>query len=157
MTNDKMPDVIKYLLGEGSLEGFCFPDFPDNGEKYKKRYWWRKHLREAWAARTDLCARPEKNSPQTTSAAQVATCAEAGAPAVPVDVQDGGANKDEALRVALEALKSAREELYGCHSHCDPETSNDSDAVAYRDCKEAIAQIEAVLRGDISQNQGKDI
>lgn len=42
------PDVIKYLLGLGSLDGFTFPDFPDNGEVYKHRYWWRTALRDAW-------------------------------------------------------------------------------------------------------------
>lgn len=57
MTTDKpageMPEVIKFLLGEGTLDGFTFGQFPDNGEKYKRRYWWRKALREAWAARAD--------------------------------------------------------------------------------------------------------
>lgn len=50
----EMPDVIKYLLGEGPLDGLHFPDFPDNGEKLKRRYWWRKHLREAWQNREAL-------------------------------------------------------------------------------------------------------
>ena len=46
-----------------------------------------------------------------------------------------------ALEVALEALKGAIEELYECHSHCDPETSDNSDAVAYRECKQALKRI----------------
>ena len=57
MTPDKpageMPDVIKFLLGEGTLDGFTFGQFPDNGEKYKRRYWWRKALRDAWGIRAD--------------------------------------------------------------------------------------------------------
>ncbi len=52
----QMPDVVLYLLGEGRLEGHTFPDFPDNGEKYKRRYWWRKHLRDAWQTRTPQAA-----------------------------------------------------------------------------------------------------
>lgn len=50
---NKMPDVINYLLGEGEFEGFRFPDFSDHGEKYKRRYWWRKALRKAWADLSD--------------------------------------------------------------------------------------------------------
>lgn len=46
MTNKDMPPVIQYLLGIGALDGCRFPDFPDNGERYKKRYWWRTALRE---------------------------------------------------------------------------------------------------------------
>jgi hypothetical protein len=49
VTDDKrkeLPDVIKFLLGEGQLDGCSFGEFPDNGEKYKRRYWWRKALRE---------------------------------------------------------------------------------------------------------------
>ena len=57
MNTDKpageMPDVIKFLLGEGTLDGFTFGQFPDNGEKYKRRYWWRKALRDAWGIRAD--------------------------------------------------------------------------------------------------------
>lgn len=46
-----LPDVIKFLLGEGELDGYSFGEFPDNGEQYKRRYWWRKALREAWNLR----------------------------------------------------------------------------------------------------------
>lgn len=53
---DDYPDVIKFLLGEGQLDGLSFGEFPDNGEKYKRRYWWRKALREAWVNRAALQA-----------------------------------------------------------------------------------------------------
>jgi len=43
-----MPDVIKFLLGEDQLDGYSFGEFPDNGEQYKKRYWWRKALRKLY-------------------------------------------------------------------------------------------------------------
>ncbi|MCE7073716.1 hypothetical protein LZG74_25635 [Dyadobacter sp. CY327] len=56
-----VPDVIKYLLGEGSLDGCYYPDFPDKGERYPKRYWWRNALRHY------LTQRP----PAPTVAAQV--------------------------------------------------------------------------------------
>lgn len=49
--NKQMPDVIAFLLGEGKLEGYSFGEYPYNGENYKRRYWWRKYLREAWNTR----------------------------------------------------------------------------------------------------------
>ena len=46
-----MPDVIKYLLGEGQLDGCHFPDYLNQGSIAGRRYWWRKALREAWNTR----------------------------------------------------------------------------------------------------------
>lgn len=42
--------IVAYLLGEGELDGKWFgdPDVPLVAGKYKARYWWRSHLREAW-------------------------------------------------------------------------------------------------------------
>jgi hypothetical protein len=42
--------IVAYLLGEGELDGKWFgdPDVPMVAGKYKARYWWRTHLREAW-------------------------------------------------------------------------------------------------------------
>jgi hypothetical protein len=40
--------VFSFLLGEGELEGHAFSDNPPispNG--FKRRHWWRSHLREA--------------------------------------------------------------------------------------------------------------
>ena len=48
----QMPPVIKFLLGEGKLDGCGFGEFPDDGKWPKRRYWWRKALREAWDTRT---------------------------------------------------------------------------------------------------------
>lgn len=52
MTSETLlPPVIKYLLGEGAFDGCHYPDFPDNGEKYKRRHWWRKALRDLFEKR----------------------------------------------------------------------------------------------------------
>lgn len=42
-----MPEVVKFLLGESSLDGCHYGDIPSG----KKPYWWRKALREAWNTR----------------------------------------------------------------------------------------------------------
>lgn len=41
--------VQKFLCGEGELEGFRFGEYPDEHlpVKYKRRFWWRKYLRQA--------------------------------------------------------------------------------------------------------------
>ena len=64
MTTDPkepLPDVIAYLLGEGSLDGCHYPDFPDNGERYKRRYWWRAALRAHIAAQAEKIAELEEH------------------------------------------------------------------------------------------------
>lgn len=38
-------EVVQFLLGTGELEGYSFGDIPP-GEK--SRFWWRRHLREAY-------------------------------------------------------------------------------------------------------------
>lgn len=50
------------------------------------------------------------------------------------------AEKDRVMKLMAEALESAKEELWDCHSHCDPETSNNSDAMAWRDCRDALSE-----------------
>jgi hypothetical protein len=47
---DEMQEVVSFLLGERQIDGLGFGEFPDNGEKYKRRYWWRGKLRSAWGA-----------------------------------------------------------------------------------------------------------
>lgn len=40
-------NVVRFLRGEGELDGMRFGEFPDNGEKYKRHYWWRRYLTAA--------------------------------------------------------------------------------------------------------------
>lgn len=57
-----LPDVIKFLLGEGQLHGYVFGEYPhmnNPGIKYKHRYWWRSALREAWNTRP-ITDKPER-------------------------------------------------------------------------------------------------
>ncbi len=49
MTQDKeLPDVIRFLLGEGQLDGMNYGDRPAS----KPMFWWRAALKEAWNTRT---------------------------------------------------------------------------------------------------------
>lgn len=47
---DTMPDVISFLLGEGTLDGWGYGERPAN----TAAFWWRKALREAWNTRADI-------------------------------------------------------------------------------------------------------
>lgn len=42
MTDDAMPEVIDFLLGEGTLDGWGYGEKPDK----TGAFWWRKHLRD---------------------------------------------------------------------------------------------------------------
>lgn len=59
---------------------------------------------------------------------------------VPTELLQSQAEKDRVMKMMAEALESAKEELWDCHSHCDPETSNNSDAMAWRDCRDALSE-----------------
>ena len=48
-TPDDMPPVVKFLLGEGELDGCWFGQTQPVGAIGP--YWWRKYLREAWRNR----------------------------------------------------------------------------------------------------------
>lgn len=50
------------------------------------------------------------------------------------------AEKDRVMELMAEALSSAKEELWDCHSYCDPETANNSEAMTWRDCLNALAE-----------------
>src|SRR6185503_19589732 len=60
---DELQRVIAFLLGEGPLDGMHFGD--SDTARPRKPYWWRKHLRAAWAAQTDK--QQEQNSAASAS------------------------------------------------------------------------------------------
>jgi hypothetical protein len=59
MTDQKkqtLDQIIKYLLGEGELNGWHFGEKPGN----TRPYWWRNNLREAWES-YQLQSQPSAN------------------------------------------------------------------------------------------------
>lgn len=46
---DQMQDVIDFLTGEGTLNGY---DFSEKNHEERGAYWWRKHLSDRWGRLT---------------------------------------------------------------------------------------------------------
>ena len=56
----ELKQVVKYLLGEGELDGCHFGEF---NERIRPNFWWRKNLREAWNSRPNQWVSVEDRLP----------------------------------------------------------------------------------------------